>query len=84
MSPINKHIPHTYIIFHQYLYLPLVLGQAFLSNQCRHRSGPEVIKLFLCSTQLSMKFSLLLNMKMPATVCIFIFIIREIFMLIYI
>ena len=28
-------------------------------------SGPEVIKLFSCSTQLSMKFSLLINMKMP-------------------
>ena len=28
-------------------------------------SGPKVIKLFSCSTQLSMKFSLLINMKMP-------------------
>ena len=30
--------------------------------------GPEVIKLFSCSTQLSMKFSLLRNVKMPTTV----------------
>ena len=42
---------------------------------------PEVIKLFSCSTQLSMKFSLLINMKMPTIVGIFIFISREIFML---
>ena len=28
-------------------------------------SSPEVIKLFSCSTQLSMKLSLLINMKMP-------------------
>ena len=27
--------------------------------------GPKVIKLFSYSTQLSMKFSLLINMKMP-------------------
>ena len=42
---------------------------------------PEVIKLFSCSTQLSMKFSLLINMKMPTIVGIFIFISREIFTL---
>ena len=47
-------------------------------------SGPEVIKLFSSSTQLSMKFSLLINMKMPTTVGIFIFISREIFMLSYV
>ena len=29
------------------------------------RSGPKVKKHFSCSTQLSMKFSLLINMKMP-------------------
>ena len=31
-------------------------------------SGPEVIKLFSCSTQLSMKFFLLINVKMPTSV----------------
>ena len=47
--------------------------------------GPEVIKpFFSCSTQLSMKFSLLINMKMPTIVGIFIFICREIFMLSYV
>ena len=40
-------------------------------------ASPEVIKLFSCSAQLSMKFSLLMNMKMP----IFIFISRGIFIL---
>ena len=32
------------------------------------KTGPEVIKLFSCSTQLSMKISLLINMKMPTIV----------------
>ena len=50
-------------------------------NEC---SGPKVIKLFSCSTQLSMKFSQLINMKMPTIVGIFIFISREIFMLSYV
>ena len=30
----------------------------------RNSSGPEVIKLFSCSTQLSMKFVLLINLKL--------------------
>ena len=30
--------------------------------------GPEVIKFFSCSTQLSMKFFLLVNVKMPTIV----------------
>ena len=37
------------------------------------RSCPEVIKLFSCSTQLSMKFFLLINVKMPTTVGILTF-----------
>ena len=44
--------------------------------------GSEVIKLFSCSTQLSMKFSLRINM--PTIVGIFIFISREIFKLSYV
>ena len=48
-------------------------------------SGPEVIKLFSCSTQLNMKLSLLKNMKMPTIVVgFFILISREIFMLSYV
>ena len=39
---------------------------------------PEVIKLFFfCSTQISMKFSLLINMKMPIIIGFFIFISRK-------
>ena len=41
-------------------------------------AGPEVIKRFSCSTELSLKFSLLINMKMQTIVGIFIFISREI------
>ena len=36
-------------------------------------SGPKVIKLFSCSTQLSMNFFLLINVKMPTLVGIFTF-----------
>ena len=32
------------------------------------KPGPEVIKLFSCSTQLSMKFFLLIIVKMPTVV----------------
>ena len=69
------------------------------------QSGPEIIKLFSCSTQMSMKFvlqinlklltisnycllnklslkiPLLIDMKMPTIVGIFIFIRRDNFML---
>ena len=38
--------------------------------------GPEVIKLFSCSTQLSLKFILLLNVNMPLTVGILTFMSR--------
>ena len=36
-------------------------------------TGPEVIKLFSCSTQLSMKCFLLINVKMPIIVGILTF-----------
>ena len=36
-------------------------------------SGPEVIKLFTYSTQLSMDFSMLINVKMPTIVGILTF-----------
>ena len=39
--------------------------------------GPEVIKLFSCSTQLSMKFFLLINVKMPTIVGILTFVNRK-------
>ena len=37
-------------------------------------SGPEVIKLFSCSTQMNTKFILLINVKMPTIVGILTFI----------
>ena len=40
--------------------------------------GPEVIKLFSYSTQLSMKFFLLINVKMPTIVGILTFMNRKI------
>ena len=49
----------------------------------KEATRPEVIKYFSFSTQLSMKFPLLINMKMPTVVGIFKF-IREIFMLSYV
>ena len=36
----------------------------------RMYTGPEVIKLFSCSTQLTMKFFMLINVKMPTIVSI--------------
>ena len=45
------------------------------SEQCGSQSpGFEVIKLFSCSTQLSMKLILLINVKMPTIVSIWTFI----------
>ena len=41
------------------------------------KPGPEVIKLFPCSTQLSMKFFLLINIKMPTIVGILTFMSRK-------
>ena len=40
-------------------------------------TGPEVIKLFSCSTQLRMKFFPLINVKMPTIVGILTFINRK-------
>ena len=41
-----------------------------------HCTGPEVIKLFSCSSQLRLKFILLINVKMPTIVGILTFISR--------
>ena len=40
-------------------------------------TGSEVIKLFSCSTELSMKFFLLINVKMPTIVGILTFMSRK-------
>ena len=55
------------------------LGSAVVSNDFEDHwvgSGPEVIKLFSCSTQLSLKFILLINVKMPTIVGILTFMTR--------
>ena len=44
-----------------------------VSRQCQ---GPEVIKLFSCSTQLRLEFILLINVKMPTIVGILTFMSR--------
>ena len=54
----------------------------FLTNellQCFKQLGPcpEVIKLVSCSTQLSMKFFLLISVEMPTTVGISTFMSRK-------
>ena len=41
---------------------------------CMQQSGPEVIKLLSCSTQVSTKIILLINVKMPTIVGILTFI----------
>ena len=43
------------------------------ADRINDKTGPEVIKLFSCSTQLSMKFFLLINVKIPAIVGILTF-----------
>ena len=44
---------------------------------CSAWSGSEVKKIISCSTQLSMKFFLLINVKMPTSVGILTFISRK-------
>ena len=65
-------LPHSVVIpmFH---YIAAVVDGSFASN----RPGPEVIKLLSCSTQLSMKFFLLINVKMPTIVDILTFMSRK-------
>ena len=46
------------------------------NDQAIWRPGPEVIKLFSCSTQLRLKFILLINVKMPTIVGILTFMSR--------
>ena len=57
-----------------------VMGQNLLMKSKELDLAPRLYH-FSCSTQLSTKFSLLINMKIPTIVGIFIFISREMFML---
>ena len=38
------------------------------TRQTSNKPGPEVIKLISCSSSLSMKFIMIINVKMPKTV----------------
>ena len=49
-------------------------GVLFAEHRQTVQTRPEVIKLFSCSTQLSTKFILLINVKMPTFVGILTFI----------
>ena len=60
---------------HCVLYLQWMLKRS--SNKVLIRPGPEFIKLFSCSTQLSMTFFLLINVKMPTIVGILTFMSRK-------
>ena len=51
----------------------LYISSVNILNYRYIKPGPEVIKLFSCSTQLSMKFFLLINVKMPTIVGILTF-----------
>ena len=48
-------------------------GKVNIGGRSITNPGPKVIKLFSCSTQLSMKFFLLINVKMPTIVGILTF-----------
>ena len=68
------------ILVQAFIYLHVVVcastkgsGKTSLLRKLRP-SGPEVIKLFSCSTQLSTKFILLINVKMSTIVGILTFI----------
>ena len=68
-------------------YFPLKSDETHNCDMCyelREVAWPQGYKSFSCSSQLSTKFSLLINMKMPTIVGIFIFISREICMLSYV
>ena len=60
--------------FCQILSLPkLVCDMCLGQHICLDIPGPEAIKLFLCSTQLNIKFIMLINIKMPTVVGILTF-----------
>ena len=73
LSAVDSHVG-------KHIFENLIGSNGLLKNKvgypCTHRdhSWPEVIKLFLCLTQLSTKFILLINVKMPTIVGILTFI----------
>ena len=71
---------YTYTLFCIFDLFPGIYRQKRAGKQLGepqlNKSGPEVIKLFSCSTQLRPKFILLINVKMPTIVGILTFISR--------
>ena len=57
----------------EYLSLDVKRLDFVASEQQRSRPGCKVIKHYSCSTQMSMKFIMLINIKLPTTVGILIF-----------
>ena len=55
----------------------MFLSKAITIDEVSLISGPKVIKKILCSTQLGMKFFLLINVKMPTIVGILTFMSRK-------
>ena len=60
---------------HRYVALTFILVCYFKKQ--KKKPGPEVIKFFSGSTQLSMKIFLLINVKMPTIVGILTFMSRK-------
>ena len=65
-----RHISRCYIVIHNY-------DVSECSGICAGWSGPEVIKHFSCSTQLSIIFVLLINLKLLTTANYFLLNIAE-------
>ena len=64
-------------LFTDYLNVCFVCSYCgLLSKSTIFQSRPKVIKLFSCSTQLRLKFNLLINVKMPTTFGMLAFISR--------
>ena len=61
------------MIGHVKLAISLVMQMRRSPRLKAGRPWPEIIKLFSCSTQLSVKFFLLINVKMPTIVGILTF-----------
>ena len=57
--------------------LPLEMQSYTSGMYFNEQPGSEVIKFFSCSTQLSIKFFLLINVKMPTIVGILTFMSRK-------
>ena len=60
MFKILEHLPHSF--FH--IYQKFDNNMETIHNQCQS-SGPKVIKLFSCSSQMSTKFQLVIKTKIP-------------------